>query len=214
MNPEPPNQIDLQRVCLRQVTMEDAESIYEYGSDPLVAHYADWVCRTSIEPLIESIRARQGTWGEGGDYSWIISMSTDNRAIGGIRCMLDGDSAEIGFLLNRRFWGQGYAGVAASAVIDWVFTLPQICRVWATCDTENTASVRVLEKLGFERENVLNKAIVRPQISPEPRDAYLYALHKSDRSQDGEEQTSGFLRPRRQSLLQPFCPIVNSLPLS
>jgi len=178
MNPEPPKHIELQRLRLRQVAVEDAESIYEYGSDPLVARYTDWVCRTSIEPLIESIRARQGTWGEGDDYSWIISTFIDNRAIGGVRCKIDGDAAEIGFLLNRRVWGRGYAGEAASAVIDWVFTLPQVHRIWATCDTENSASARVLEKLGFEREQILLKAIIRPQISPEPRDAYLYAYHK------------------------------------
>lgn len=188
MNPRPPKQIELQRVRLRQVAIEDAESIYEYGSDPLVARYTDWVCRTSMEPLLESIRAREGRWGEGEDYSWIISLLGDHRAIGGVRCKVEADAAEIGFLLNRRFWGHGYAGEAASAVVDWVFTLPKISRVWATCDTENAASVRVLEKLGFAREKILLKAIVRPQISPEPRDAYLYARQRQDPGQaDGGE---------------------------
>jgi RimJ/RimL family protein N-acetyltransferase len=82
-----------------------------------------------------------------------------------LRCKIEADAAEIGFLLNRRFWGHGYAGEAASAVVDWVFTIPNIYKVWATCDTENAASARVLEKLGFEREKILLKAIVRPQIS-------------------------------------------------
>jgi ribosomal-protein-alanine N-acetyltransferase len=188
MNPKPPKQIELERVRLRPVTVEDAESIYEYGSDPIVARYTDWVCRTSIEPLIESIRAREGRWGEGDEYSWIISTLDDNRAIGGVRCKIEGDAAEIGFLLNRRFWGHGYAGEAASAVVDWVFTIPNVYRVWATCDTENSASARVLEKLGFAREKILLKAIVRPQISPEPRDAYLYARQRHNAQQDGGGQ--------------------------
>lgn len=188
MNPAPPKQIELQRLRLRQVAVEDAESIYEYGSDPIVARYTDWVCRTSIEPLIESIRARIGRWGEGDDYSWIISRLDDNRAIGGVRCKIEADAAEIGFLLNRRFWGQGYAAEAASAVVDYVFTIPNVHRVWATCDTENSASVRVLEKLGFERERTLLKAIVRPQISPDPRDAYFYARRRHNAQQDGGGQ--------------------------
>ena len=177
METHPPREFELQRLRLRQATLEDAESIYEYGSDPAVARYADWPCRTSIEPLIKSIKDRASSWGEGGEYSWTIATPSENRAIGGVVCMIDGNAAEIGFLLNQRFWGRGYAGEAAIAVIDWLFSVPKISRMWATCDTENAASIRVLEKLGFEREQTLNRAVVRPQISPEPRDAYLYGNH-------------------------------------
>ena len=184
MEPGPPKLIELQRVRLRQPTVEDAESIYEYGSDAAVARYADWPCRTSIEPLIESIRASAATWGKEGQYSWIVATLTENRAIGGVMCRIDGDAAEIGFLLNQRFWGRGFAGEAATAVIDWLFSLPSITRIWATCDTENAASIRVLEKLGFEREKTLDRAVVRPQISPEPRDAYLYARNERYAQQD------------------------------
>lgn len=214
MNPEPLKRIELQRVRLRQAAIEDAEAIYEYGSDPVVARYTDWVCRTSIEPLVESIRARVGTWGEGDDYSWIIATLDDNRAIGGVRCKIAGDAAEIGFLLNRRFWGHGYAGEAASAVVGWVLTIPRVCRVWATCDTENSASARVLEKLGFEREQILLKAIVRPQISPEPRDAYLYARWRHNAQPDGAGQT--VLRPDSKcpSCIPPLIPLRSGAPNS
>jgi len=175
---EPPKLIELQRFRLRRATVEDAGAIFEYGSDLIVARYADWVCLTSIEPLIASIKARATAWGEGNDYSWIIATLHEDRAIGGVRCKIDGNAAEIGFLLNQRFWGQGCAGEAADAVIAWLFSIPGINRIWATCDTENAPSIRVLEKLGFERERILPKFIVRPQISPEPRDAYLFARHK------------------------------------
>jgi len=174
MNSSPPKQFELPRIRLRPATVADAEAIFEYGSDPIVAHYTDWACRTTIEPLIESIQAREATWGNDQDYSWTLATLAEDRAIGGVRCKLSGKSAEIGFLLNRRFWGQGYAVEAARAVMDWMFSVAEIERVWATCDTENAASIRALEKLGFEREQILLKAIVRPQISPEPRDAYLY----------------------------------------
>ena len=47
--------------------------------------------------------------------------------------------------------------------------------VWATCDVDNLASARVLEKAGFEREGRLHNWIVHPNIGPEPRDCYVYA---------------------------------------
>ena len=185
MTPAPPRWIELPRIRLRPATVADAEAIFEYGSDPIVARYADWPCRTSIEPLIASLQAREAAWGTNGESSWIMATLTEDRAIGGVRCQITGNAAEIGFLLHRRFWGQGYAGEAAGAVIAWLFSVPEIEKLWATCDTENAASIRALEKLGFEREQVRPKAIVRPQISPEPRDAYVYVRHKGTMGSEG-----------------------------
>ena len=174
----------LEEILLRQATVEDAEPIYEYGSDPVVARYADWPVRTSIEPLIEVIKSRAESWMAGPEYSWVIATAADNLPIGGITCRIEDESAEIGFLLNQRYWGRGYAGEAATAVIDWLFSLPGISQIWATCDTENSASIRVLEKLGFQRDSVLERAIVRPQISGDPRDAYLYTRNQRSAQQD------------------------------
>jgi RimJ/RimL family protein N-acetyltransferase len=55
---------------------------------------------------------------------------------------------ELAFELLRRFWGQGYATEASHAVLDWARSSGHQ-RVWATVWEWNTASRRVLEKLGF-----------------------------------------------------------------
>jgi ribosomal-protein-alanine N-acetyltransferase len=47
--------------------------------------------------------------------------------------------------------------------------------VWAVCDVENVASARVLEKAGLLWEGTLRRYILHPNVSPEPRDAHLYA---------------------------------------
>ena len=51
-----------------------------------------------------------------------------------------------------------------------------IHRVWAVCDVENRGSARVLEKVGMQREAILRKWLVHPNISPIPRDCYCYAI--------------------------------------
>jgi RimJ/RimL family protein N-acetyltransferase len=84
-------------------------------------------------------------------------------------------TADVGYLLDRHHWGNGYATEAARAVVAWAFSVPAIRRVWATCDTANVASARVLEKAGLEREGTLRQAIVRPNLGNEPRDAFIYA---------------------------------------
>ncbi len=170
-----PEIIDLQRIRLRRPKLSDAEAIFEYGSDPEVARYADWPVRTTIEPLVESLRGRSALWESGAEYYWVITQPDEDRAIGGVSCHVVEHAVEFGFLVNRRHWGNGIATDASRAIVQWAFSLPFVWRVWATCDTENLASVRVLEKAGLSQEGILRRWAVRPNISSEPRDAFIYS---------------------------------------
>jgi len=172
----PPETFDTPRLRLRRPLVSDAEAIYEYGSDPEVARYADWPVRADIGPLVESLKARAATWETGDEYSWVVTVRPADRAVGGVTCRVAGHSAELGYLLHREYWGWGYATEAAGAVVEWLSSRSSLYRIWATCDAENAASARVLEKLGFEREGVLRRYAVRPQLGPEPRDALMYGI--------------------------------------
>ena len=63
----------------------------------------------------------------------------------------------------------------ADAVVGLLAERAEIHRVWAVCDVENAASAHVLEKLGILREGVLHRWLVHPNVSPAPRDCYVYA---------------------------------------
>lgn len=165
----------LPRLFLRRPQLADAPALFECGSDPGVARYMDWPRATAIEPGIERLRQAEERWAAGNFY-WVITLPAEGHAvIGAISCSVEGHAAEFGFFLRPRHWGRGYASEAAGAVVEWALSLPAIRRVWATCDAENAASVRVLEKAGLAREGLLRRAIVRPNLSSEPRDAFLYA---------------------------------------
>ena len=62
------------------------------------------------------------------------------------------DEPEIAYELLRRVHGNGYATEAAGAVLDAAFATGRR-RIWATVRAWNTASLRVLEKLGFQRDH-------------------------------------------------------------
>lgn len=68
--------------------------------------------------------------------------------MGMIEARMDGHRVELGYVLARAFWGNGYMPEAAEAIVTWALNQPEIYRVWAVCNTENTASARVLEKVG------------------------------------------------------------------
>jgi len=54
-----------------------------------------------------------------------------------------------------------------------------IYRVWATCDVDNVASARLLERVGMEREGVLRRWLVHPNLSEAPRDCLCYSIVKA-----------------------------------
>ena len=85
---------------------------------------------------------------------------------------------EVGYVLARPYWGKGYMTEVLCAIIEWALAQPDIFRVQAVCDVENIASARVMEKAGMTREGTLRRYVSHPNLSNEPRDAYIYAAVK------------------------------------
>lgn len=175
----PPETFELKNIRLRRPVVADAEAIFEYASDPAVVRYMDWPICSDLNGILQRLQNRATQWDSGLEFNWVITLLKEDRVIGGISCFISEESAEIGFLLNRRHWGMGLAIEAAGAVVAWAFSVPSIKKIWATCDTENLASVHALEKLGFAREAILPRSLVRPNISNEARDSYRYVLRRA-----------------------------------
>ena len=79
-------------------------------------------------------------------------------------------------MLARPFWRRGLMTEALAEVARWAMGQPEIWRIGAVCDTENLASARVMEKSGMIREGVLQRWMLHPNVSLEPRDCFSYAL--------------------------------------
>ena len=108
--------------------------------------------------------------------AWIIAPPEDDRVLGSISLRPHAHMADIGYVLARDEWGKGYMPEAARAVIDRALAVPGVFRVWATCNVENDASARVLEKIGMVREGTLRRYAAHSNLSDEPSDAFIYAI--------------------------------------
>ena len=91
---------------------------------------------------------------------------------------VDHSGVSIGYVLARAFWGNGYMTEALGAVINWALSQTDVYRVWAICDIENQASVRVMEKAGMQKEGILRRWVKLPRFSETPRDCYCYSIVK------------------------------------
>jgi ribosomal-protein-alanine N-acetyltransferase len=170
-----PETITTQRLLMRKPTLADASAIFEYAGDPEVTRFMDWPKHQSIDTVIEYVQRCSPLWESGEEYTWVITLLQSQQLIGAVSCRVRGPSADFGYVLNRRFWGQGISTEAARAVVDITSKIEGLTRIWASCDVDNLSSARVLEKVGLTREGTLRAAAVRPNLTLQPRDAVVYA---------------------------------------
>ncbi len=176
---KPPTHWSTARLHLRPPVIEDADVLFAtYTQDPEVTKYLMWRPHDSAETTRDFVRRCLEQWQDGPTYSWVILTQLDDQLVGMIDLEIHGFRAEIGYVLAKRFWGQGYMTEAVRGLIDWALPQPDIYRVWATCDVENLASARVLEKAGMQREGLLRRWILHPNVSDTPRDSWCYASVK------------------------------------
>lgn len=94
-----------------------------------------------------------------------FAIASAEEAIGGIGLIWQADvsakSAEIGYWLGEPFWGQGIATGVLQAMVEFSFAHFDIMRIYAEVFEWNPASMRVLEKAGFQREGRLRKSVFK-----------------------------------------------------
>lgn len=158
---------------------EDAEGIFlRYAQDPEVTKYVSWRAhrnqdetREFLQSCLEAAAARKS-------FHWIIERKDEDELLGMIAARVDGHKWELGYVLGRAYWGQGFMTEAVKALVQWATEQPEIYRLWAVCDIDNGASARVMEKAGMKREGVLRRWSIHPNVSDEPRDSYCYSFIK------------------------------------
>jgi RimJ/RimL family protein N-acetyltransferase len=81
--------------------------------------------------------------------------------------------AHLGYILHPGFWGRGYMPEAARAVLKFGFEELGLHRIYAECHPRNTASARVMEKIGMRREGHFKE---NDWIKGQWQDSLVYAI--------------------------------------
>lgn len=171
----PPDTIDGDLVKLRRARPADAQALYLAARDPEVMRFMDWPMPSDPRDTELHLEKLFEAWERGSEYQWTILERNSGKCAGSISCRPKGHSVDFGYFLARDYWGKGMASEAASAVLTWLATQPEIVRIWATVDVDNIRSRRLLERHGLQLEGVMRMATVRPNIGGPPRDTAVYA---------------------------------------
>jgi RimJ/RimL family protein N-acetyltransferase len=164
------------RLSLREFRDGDHAAVHAFASDPEVTRYTDWGPNDPDDTSVFLAKAAQNTSAQPRTrYPLAVVERAGDVLIGSVDIHVvsrEHRRGEMGYVLNRSRWGHGYATEAAAAVLRFGFDRLGLHRISATCDPDNTASARVLERIGMRAEGHLREYLC---IGGEWRDRLLYA---------------------------------------
>jgi len=173
--------LQTERLILRELQSSDADRVHHYANESDINRYlifGDLATTKGAQNYVR--RAIENASREETDqrlsFKLAILLKPERDFIGS--CWLDINDkgnrrATIGYFIDNRYWGKGYATEAARSLIKFGFKDLGLHRVEATCDAEHNATRRVLEKAGMKREAILRQHRKRRQTWA---DSCLYAI--------------------------------------
>ena len=161
--------------------VSDAARISQLASDPEVALQTGSVPHPYPEAEVLSWLQTLPVMQEAGTLEVYVLVSKADGLLVGVADLRRTEFAhalEVGFWVGRPHWGQGFCTEALGALVDFAFRRdPELLRIYTLAFPENHASLRVQEKVGFQREGYLRHGLARLK---EPRDAVISAIVRAD----------------------------------
>ena len=150
--------LETERLRLRAWRKDDRETYFNILQEPAVfRHFGPEPM--GMEECWRRLMAAAGGWQLNGFGGWAVERKSDGKLLGMTALFTAwrdlvpqfGDEPEMGWIFATEAHGQGLAGEACNAVIDWAETHLDPTPIWAIIAPANEPSLRLASKLGFER---------------------------------------------------------------
>lgn len=148
--------IETERLILREMLPTDDEALFEMDSNPEVHRYLGENPVTDIEQVrtyIDAIRKQYADYGIG---RWTAVEKASGNIIGwaGLKFITETENNrtrfhDVGYRLNQKYWGKGYATESAKAALRYGFETLQLTEIIGSANVNNTQSRKALEKCGL-----------------------------------------------------------------
>jgi RimJ/RimL family protein N-acetyltransferase len=155
-------ELKLERCTIRDYRLSDADSLAKHANSRKI-----WLGLRDAFPHPYTIKdAKNFLQGSISGLPRIhFCIDINEEAVGGIGLRLGKDvhrhTAEFGYWLAEKFWGQGIMSEVVPAFVDYCFKEFSLNRIFAMPHSNNPASARVLEKAGFTFEGRLRKNVIK-----------------------------------------------------
>ena len=160
--------LETERLILRPPQADDLQAFLAFNADPLVMTHLGGVQPASV--AWRSFCALAGAWHLFGYSMFSVIEKSSGDWVGRVGPWqpLDWPGTEVGWSIRSRSWGQGYAGEAATAAIDWAFGCLGWSEVIHTIAPDNINSKAVAAKLG--------SGLLRNGALPAPHDGKVVEI--------------------------------------
>lgn len=168
--------LSTERLHLRWLVPPDAAALFTLFSNEATMRYLSMPVWTDIAKADESIARDIREHQTGDSLRFGIFLKDSDELIG--TCQIfkvhaASRRAECGYLLAPAYWRQGLASEAMRCFLHYCFHTLKLNRLEADIDPDNKASLKLLQRLGFEREGVLPERWI---VNGKHSDSWIYGL--------------------------------------
>lgn len=161
------------RFVVRTLSPWDGPALFTMTGDPKITHYMGFRTHKTVDEATQLIAQYQSSASR---YQAVCLADSPGDILGIVG--LEAQRHQVTMLIMfRSDWKARGAGREFSKLfVQWIFTHPQIWRVWAYCHKENIGARRVLERMGAQHEGLLRRFEFFPNVSTEPQDCHVYSI--------------------------------------
>ena len=163
-----------ERLKLREFMFKDFAAIHVYASDLDVVKYTDWGPNTEKQTMAHlNQKLKHQKLAKRNRYEFAITLKKSGEVIGSIGITPKKTFGAFGYVINKKYWNQGYATEASTALLHFAQKKFGLKKFRATCNTLNVGSRRVLEKCGMGLVRTIKKHM---KVRGKWRDTYVFEM--------------------------------------
>jgi len=171
--------IKTKRLIIRRPRKSDANDIYNYINKDVVKFLANIPWPYKRKHALEFIEKSKKEWGKKA-FRFVIQRG--NQVIGTIDLHnydKKNKAANIGFALNKKYWGQGIMTEASRAIVNFGFKQLKLVKILSIASTKNIGSWKIMKKLGMRKVGILEKEYFS-NATKKWNNSYLYEVLKEN----------------------------------
>lgn len=165
--------IQTDRLVFREFTQADLEPLCLLLDDPTVMKYCSGPM--DLAGVTKWLNSAMACYEQYGYDFWAVYEKNTDDFIGQIGILSQEIAGKqencLAFMIGQKYWNKGYATEGALACINYAFGPLRLERLMATVESENLASIRILEKIGMKLDG---------EVTYFDEKVHLYSIQKSE----------------------------------